>query len=345
MIDLAPHAKAIETIDALMHAWVKSGGDDKGAKKAVEEFTATDDWYAIPYQHRNLYFVTASKLRSYQFLPAEAYKRYIECIDLPWLDKDYFIIGRAFDDRITKGEAWYADHYVCVNTRVDDVAGRITELEAQLLEYQNDLKKDGTRSQTGIKGEMSTLERMGAMRNLLGKKQLTQAQWKQVHNMTEEYRKHTMFPQEPKKLNMIWLAFGKVPCKGELDHWDAETPRIWDIKTTAQLTNFNPRQYLLQMGFYFMGIQEELMLRPDAALAVVDKGADFSRGCPFGFKVEDLIGMQHTINDLITRWCDSMQTQSWPDAGANELSALKVYWDSDYYPLLENSRPTQLIYV
>ena len=344
MIDLTPHAPAIKTIDELMKAWMDSGGADKGAEKAVEEFTSSEAWYEIPYQHRNLYFITASKLRTYQTLPAQAYKQYIECIDLPWTDKDYFRVGRAFDYRITSGEEAYANKYVCVDTRVN-VEEKMQELAGRLSEHQNDLKKDGTRSKTGIDGEQRVLERLAALEAMKGKSQLTSAQWRTVHNMTEEYRKQPVFPQNPQKLNLIWLAFGKYPCKAELDHWDESACRVWDIKTTATITNFEPRQYLLQMGMYFMGIEEKFMKRPEAALAVVDKGADFSRGCPFGFKVEDLLAMQHTIHDLIVKWKDSMETQTWSDAGSNNIGALRVYWDSDYYPLLEHSRPTEIIYL
>jgi hypothetical protein len=344
MIDLQPHQKAIENIDKLMKVWIASEGNDTGVHKEIEDFTSTEEWYAVPYQHRNLYFVTASKLRTYQKLPSQAYMQYIQCIDLPWTDHDYFRIGRAFDYRITEGEEKFAAKYVCVSTRTD-VEQKMADTMRRLEEHRTDFKKDGTRSKTGLDGEVSCLEKLAALQSLVGKSQLTEGQWKDVHNMTEEYRKHTCFPQKPEKKNLIWLAYGKIPCKGELDHWDQENNRIWDIKTTAAITNFDARQYLLQMGFYFMGIQELYMQRPEAALAVVDKGGDFSRGCPFGFKVEDLLGVQGTINNLIMKWKDSMETNTWPDAGENELSALQVYWDSDYYPILEHSRPTKIIYV
>lgn len=344
MIDIEPHRKAIKTMDDLLNAWIAGGGADKGAKAAVEQFVTTDEYYAIPYQHRNLYFVTASKLRTYEVLPEQAHKQYIECIDLPWLDKDYFRIGRAFDFRITEGEDKFANTYVPVSKRVD-VDTEINEAKRRIEEAQQDVKKDGTRSATGIKTEQNCIAKLEDLLKIKGKHQLTESQWAIVKNMTEEYRKQTVFPQNPKKLTLFWLAFGKVPCKAELDHWDENECRIWDIKTTSSITQFDPRQYLLQMGFYFAGVQEELMLRPEAALAVVDKGTDFSRGCPFGFKVEDLIAVQERINRLIIQWKDSMETGMWPSAGENSREALRVYWDSDYYPLLEHSRPTQIIYV
>lgn len=344
MIDLAPHAQAISTLDSLLSAWIKSEGADKGAKAAVEEYVVTDEYYAIPYQHRNLYFVTASKLRTYEILPEQAKKQYIDCIDLPWADKDYYRIGRAFDFRVTDGEQRFLEKYVKVPRRVN-VDGEIEAAQRKAEEAKGDVKKDGTRSATGIKGEQSAIARMEELMKLKGKHQLTEAEWNVVENMTKEYRLQPTFPQEPKKLTLFWLAYGKIPCKAELDHYDHENNRIWDMKTCANITTFDARHYLLQMAFYFAGIQEELMLRPEAALAVVDKGTDFSRGCSFGFKVEDLMAAQDRINRLVNQWVDSMETDTWPNAGANSREALKIYWDSDYYPLLENSRPTQILYV
>ena len=341
MIDLTPHAKAIVEMDKMLDAWIASGGIDKGAKAALEEFMVTDAYYAIPYQHRNLYFVTASKLRSYEFLPEEAYKRYIQCVDLPWADHDFFRVGRAFDYRITEGEEKYAKLYVAVDRRENG-------LEEKLAAYQADMEElnaKEAKTKTDMNKMVKLAQQMQDLENLKGKSQLTQSQWKSVENMTTEYRLHKTFPQTPKKLTLFWLAFGKIPCKAELDHYDADQNRIWDIKTTGSLTQFDPQSYLLQMAFYFAGIQEELMLRPEAALAVVDKGGDFSRGCPFGFKVEDLLAAQDRVNRLTNQWKESMETNTWPNRGANDRQALRVYWDSDYYPLLEHSRPTEIIYV
>lgn len=338
------HKKTIETMDSIMDSWIASEGKDQGAKKAVQEFVETDEYYAIPYQHRNLYFVTASKLRTYDVLPEQAHKQYIECIQFPWMEKDYFRIGTAFDYRITNGEEKYMDRYVPVTRRMD-VDIELEETKKAIEESKNDLKKDGTRSATGIKKEQSCILKLEELEKLKGKTQLTESEWNILNNMTQEYRNQTVFPQEPKKLTLFWLAYGKIPCKAELDHWDEKNCRIWDIKTTSSITTFDPSNYLLQMGFYFSGVQEEMMLRPEAALAVVDKGTDFSRGCPFGFKVETLMAVQDKINNLIMQWKDSMETGIWPSIGKNNKEALKVYWDSDYYPVLENSRPTEIIYI
>lgn len=175
--------------------------------------------------------------------------------------------------------------------------------------------------------------------------QLTNGQGATITQMDVESSLHPLFPINPAKENLIWLAFGKIPCKAEIDCTERRdgTKIIGDFKTCRSLTTFEPMRYTLQMGMYYGAYLETRMEKREADLFVVDKH-DWARSHVWTLTIPTLEQEQGRVNELISLWAESEETGIFepptllnPDGSPN-MDGLKKLWDSKYYSICPYAR-------
>lgn len=162
------------------------------------------------------------------------------------------------------------------------------------------------------------------------KKQLTKSSGEVVENCVYEYGSRAFFPQKLVKKNVIWLMHGMV-CKAELDHLDIENRRIEDTKTCANIATFDPRNYLLQMGFYSFGINKRYGDQVEAALNVVDKHSGWSRSHKWILSRHILQEQHYEIERLVRQWKACVESGIWPHCDMDTEEGRKIAWNSPYY--------------
>ena len=73
---------------------------------------------SAPYVERNRGYITASKLKCFENDPYTYKLKYVDEIPEPYAkEKDYFIVGQAFDDLLTEGKKWFDKNYEVVARR------------------------------------------------------------------------------------------------------------------------------------------------------------------------------------------------------------------------------------
>lgn len=171
---------------------------------------------------------------------------------------------------------------------------------------------------------------------------LTNTQTALIQSAVDEFRSREFFPPEPKKRNVIWLMAG-MPCKAELDHFDAQARRIGDIKTCASITTFNPMDYALQMAFYAFGIEKRWQEAVEAELYVVDKHSGWSRSHKWVFSRATLRMQYFELEKLVETWKECEDSGIWPHCDVDTEEGRKIAWNSDYYticPFCKSASPT-----
>lgn len=330
-----------QQLNSLVDAWVANPGDD--TKGALLAFMDTPAYYDLDYQTRNERFITSSKVKLLELCELFAKYKFEDQIDTGNDTSDALTIGSALDCLKTYGEEAYREKYAVMETRVSDIDAAIAEAEAKREEALNDVKKDGTLSARGAKSAASAESKISFLKSVIGKTQLTAGQGDLIRQMAVECDLHPLFPKNFKKRNVVWLAFGKYPCKAELDHFDPERG-IVDLKTTASVESFRAMNYLLQMAFYYNGLLEEDMMKYPAELCVVDKHT-WSRSHVWRFSTATLDGAQHTVNKLIQRYAECRETGIWRNPDPDTEEGMMLLWQSEFWPhcpLSRTSKPTEL---
>ncbi len=117
-----------------------------GNYSALEKLCLSPEFQALPYEEKNFHFVTSSKLKMFQQCPLAYKYKYIDLVpDVTTEDKDHFLIGQAFDDRLTHGEVGFAQRYHIVKRRTDSAAadaGNRTMLNPSHVEAIDALYKE-----------------------------------------------------------------------------------------------------------------------------------------------------------------------------------------------------------
>lgn len=286
-------------LHALLESWKKE--QSESIEKQLHELMSTPEYAALPYHVRNKGFITSSKLKDYADVPLFAMWRHLEGRETAFDDKDCFTMGSAIDDRLTRGDEFYAEKYAVVSRR--------NTKEAIALEEA-------------------------------GKVLLTESQGSKINDMHVKARKHPLFPKEPKKHHLLWLAFGKIPCKAELDHFDPHAVMFGDFKTTSSLLTFD--KYInegfldIQLGFYWGGLLEKYNIKAEGELYVMDKH-DWCRAHVWHFRSATLEALQGRVNTLIQDWALAEESEVWPAPDTSTLDGLKRLWNSPFYDQWEDS--------
>jgi hypothetical protein len=293
-------------IQSAVDEWVASGGEE-GKEQPILDILDSEEYRALPYLERNRPFLTSSKLKEMAACPYHAWLQYVQETPSPVeQEADYFVIGQAFDDILTRGRDYFSDHYIV--------------------------------------GSKATKETKALMEQYPAKPVLTPSANRALTLMEREYLSREFFPKKPTKKNILFLLHG-IPCKIELDHFDAEARRIGDVKTTSSITTFNPMSYAIQFGFYSLGIALKHQENVEVELYVVDKGSDFSRSHKWVFCKATLMQQHFRVDQLARTWKDCMETGIWPHVDTSTEEGKKVCWSSEYWsicPFCKQMEPTVL---
>lgn len=112
---------ALETLQALVHDYAVSGGDDQ-IENTILELLDSEEYRRAPYIERNRPFLTSSKLKALKECPYHAKLKYVDEIDMGFETADYFVIGQAVDDFLTHGEKAFWSRYKIVPKRTEKAA-------------------------------------------------------------------------------------------------------------------------------------------------------------------------------------------------------------------------------
>src|SRR3990167_3113412 len=99
--------------DHIKH-WLETNDDT-----TLLRFMDTPEYRDMPYEERNLRFITSSKLKAYEECPFAAKLRHVDREQIEEDDEDYFLLGRAVDDYLTYGEEAFNKKYEFVARRSD----------------------------------------------------------------------------------------------------------------------------------------------------------------------------------------------------------------------------------
>jgi len=110
------------------------------------------------------------------------------------------------------------------------------------------------------------------------------------------------------------------------DYIDEVKKRLIDVKTTANVTTFEPMNYLDQMTFYQWVIEEVTGEKYTAVLEVVDKNDYFSRSAVYEFCRETLEANRGKIIRLLEELKIAQESGIWIPTEDQQ-----VLWSSPYY--------------
>lgn len=271
---------------------------DEKSQAAMQEFVDSDSFIELPYAIRNKNFITSSKLGAFEVNELYAKYKFIDLIPEP--------ISEETDPMI-------------VGTATDD-----------LLTYGDEYFK----KQYVVVARRTESEeiRHGGMTLL------TNTMKEQIENAAREYKMNPYFPKQIKKHTIIWLAFGKYPCKAELDYFDPDV-EFGDVKTVGNVDQVEPsKQYLLQMQFYFQGILERYQQKLPCRIFAVDKFKGYSRSEHWRFGVPTLEQGAARINGLILKWNAAVETGMFNPPDMRTPEGRKAMRSSSYYLLCPQAR-------
>lgn len=324
-------------LQSLIEDWKKDGNED-----ALQEYMNTEEYRKLTYFERNEGFITASKLKDYDNVPLFAMWRHIEGRTTEYDDKDYFTVGQAVDDHLTYGVEQFQKEYVPMEERVLDMGAAFQECNDRISKHQNNLNKDGSRSKVGINAEETQQKRLDMLMSIKDKTQLTMRQYEIVSDCVHEASQHPLFPKQAKKHHIIHLLFDKYPCKAELDDFEDDDAEFFtDYKTTASLITFD--KYIkeggldIQMGFYYLLLNEKYLNEYRARLCVMDK-FDYSRSHVWEMSVPYLKERTKNVRQLIVKWQDSLDTGVWMPPDTTTIEGLTKMWSSPFYKEYDKAR-------
>ncbi len=278
---------------------------DDASQAAMQEFVDSEAFIDLPYAIRNKNFITASKLAAFERNELYAKYRYIDLIPEPITEETDAMIVGTATDDLLTYGEGYFSQQYVVVAR---------RTEAEEMRYQ-------------------------------GKTLITNTMNTQITRAANEFRVNPFFPKNIKKHTIIWLAFGKYPCKAELDHFELGV-EFGDVKTVANVDLVEPsKQYLLQMQFYFQGIVERYMQKLPCRIFGVDRYADFSRSEHWRFGVPTLEQGAGRINNLITKWNAAVETGMFSPPDMRTPEGRKAMRSSSYYlicPMARAAEPLEL---
>lgn len=284
---------------------------DESMKQQIEALLDSFDYQVLPYAIRNAPFVTAHKLLRYKENPIFAHYLYNRLIPSCKDNESKFDVGTALDRRLTYGDKDYQARFIVKNRP------------------SADMQEEADKNHQII---------------------LSESEGKTVDRCTEEYRSRHFFTPRPMKKNVLCIING-LPCKAELDHYDADACMFEDVKSTANINTFNYHWYTIQCIFYYLLLtrEAEKMMEETlyetfrrtlyGALNVVDKNSAFSRSHKFVFTNGTLQAGVPEVMDLLKAWKDSVDSGIWPNRldFANPED-LKTFFDSEIYPHLSEFR-------
>ena len=306
--------------------------------KELEVLCLSQEYQALPYKEKNKQFLTSSKLKAFEECQLGYKLKYVDFVPEPEIERDYFILGTALDDRLTYGENWYGERYITVDRRAKNIDAEIERCRGKIEKAKLNLKKDGERSKVGLDNEFRANQRIVDLKILATKIQLTSKWSETIDNMYGEFMANPMFNDKPTK-RVFFHEFGGFVLKIELDDIDLDEVIIKDIKSAANVLKFDPERYVMQMAIYQWVVKENLDERFRVQLEIVDKFADFSRSRLLEYKESTLWDGRKKIVELIGKLKSAHETGLFIRSNDPE-----VFFRSPYYGHEDYGREDEVIY-
>lgn len=199
--------------------------------------------------------------------------------------KEYFLYGSAVDCLLTEKDQ-FDKRFLPTDRKIDTDGLKQTKSDLKELDKEITEKQLNEKPYKSLQDKKEKLmETIKKMEEAGEKEQITAAVYRNILDSVSELERqelYKMFRVEEMSQEIITIeACGDMPArKGKLDYINVGRKIIADIKTTANLTTFKPREYCQQLAYYRElaavkhGISEEEW---DCYLLVVDKSAEFKR--------------------------------------------------------------------
>ena len=257
-------------------------------KKVIEnekEFKNDTEYFA------DKEFVSNSMLRDFNNCE---YFFQVKHIDQTFKDEkeyDYFTYGNAVDTILTEKEGMFEEQFAVVDRKVN--VNKLNECQQEVEAVNSEIKEKialGRSYKTLQNKAEKIIETIDKIESVGNKLQLTNAVNENIQASVEELRRqplYNMFGVGVKgSQEIIALTIDGIKRKGKLDHLDIENKIIADVKTTANIENFDPKIYVNQLAYYVDLVSAQYGIKAedyDCYLLVVDKANDFKRSNIYQF--------------------------------------------------------------
>ena len=301
----------------------------------LEKFCITKEFQSLPYEEKNRLFITSSKVKTFgQCQLAYKYK-YIDLIpERIKEDKEYFVVGQAFDDLTTHGDKYYDENYIVLKSRVSDIDSEIQKQQEKIEDAKNlPPKKDGSMLATAKNSIVKSEMKIKFLIALKEKVQLTYTMQDLISQMHEEFLAQKLFNHKPKKRVFFWKYRDRL-IKIELDDFDGKTIR--DVKTSANVLRFDPEFYEVQACLYHLVVEENTMDRLPVQYEIVDKYRHFSRSLLIEYTQQTLLSVRGRILSAIDNLIDAEASDIFFETDDQEYK-----YNSGYYGYNGYGRPTK----
>lgn len=169
-------------------------------------------------------------------------------------EPDYFIYGRAVDTILTEPEKTFEQKFIPMEIRIDIESLKELEIERDQTIKEAEQKEIEGKPHKMLDIKLAKLyDRIIAIKNIDNKTQLTKAIYKDIMASVQELKRqplYEMFGVKERSQEIIALTIDGYKRKGKLDYIYLEKRIIIDVKTCANLENFDPRNYAGQLSYY-----------------------------------------------------------------------------------------------
>lgn len=259
---------------------VKKQSKTKYPLKNEKVFKTDDEYYA------DKEYISNSMISDFLYCEYLYQVKHVDQTFEPLKEPIYFIYGRAVDTLLTEEESEFGKRFFPIDRRVD--TDKLPMLKESLAELKKEIqdKKAEKKATTMLEKRYAKMEEdIKTLEDVDGKTQITMTDYKHIMETAKELQRqplYQMFGMREKGTAQedIVLTIDGHKRKGKLDYLNVEKRIIADVKTTANLIRFDPRDYIEQMSNYRelvsvkYGIPEEEW---DVYLLVGDKNTDFKR--------------------------------------------------------------------
>lgn len=306
-------------------------------------------WNSIQeYLEKNRWFITASKLKYFlTFGPEAYYWKFIKEFPLDEAEKDYYLVGTAFDDLVSYWEEYFFDkYYIDEGLLKEDLIRRCEELGLNTWGKVEDLRE----------------------RLYWSKIKLTKLQGDNVFGMYNEIKRQPLVefwdPSYKAQVD-IECEFEGLQLKWTLDRLSLEKKIIRDWKTSGQFQSFEYNlettfDYILSMAFYYVLVKVNYNIDCDVVLDVLWK----SKPYPYmWYKLDKprlLSSLENKIIPGLRALKECQDKNEWKSVHPIGYVTQNKYWDiieyhawdpiartklmeCEYYPYLEGSVASDFI--
>lgn len=286
---------------------------------------------AQEYLEKNRWFITASKLKYFlTYWPEAYYFKFVKEMILEDKEKDYYLVGTAFDDLVSYWESYFFDKYYIDEWLLkDDLILRCKELGLNTSGKVEDLRQ-----------------------RLYGDKiKLTQLQWDNVFGMYNEIKRQPLVefwdPSYKAQVD-IECEFEWMKLKWTLDRLSLDRKMIRDWKTSGQFQAFEYNlettfDYILSMAFYYVLVKVNYKTDCDVILDVIGKNKPYPYMWYKLDKPRLLSSLENKIIPGLRALKECYEKHEWKSVYPIWYITQNKYWDIINYTAWEPIARTKLM--